>query len=215
MFLNNRTESVNIWIKKFLGIRPSMNNNGLEIVAYKSAWPLEFRILANVLREGLLDLALRIDHIGSTSVPGLSAKDVIDIQISVAGFDQQLLSALQAMGYSKADDIERDHTPASFKGSEDEWKKWFFRPPLGQRRTNVHVRVCGRVNQIYPLLFRDFLRAHPDYAATYAEVKQRLARSLADPTQYPDVKDPIVDLIYYAAVEWAERCHWEPGPSDA
>jgi GrpB-like predicted nucleotidyltransferase (UPF0157 family) len=192
-----------------------MGNNDLVILPYKSSWPVEFGILANVLREGLLNLALRIDHIGSTSVPGLSAKDVIDIQISVAGFDQQLLSALQAMGYSKADDIERDHTPISFKGPEDEWEKWFFRPPLGQRRTNLHIRMRGRANQRYPLLFRDFLRMHPDYAATYAEVKLQLARSLADPTQYPDVKDPIVDLIYYAAMEWAERSRWEPGPSDA
>ena len=63
----------------------------LEIVPYKRSWPSEFRKLASLLRQGLGDLALRIDHIGSTAVPGLAAKDVIDIQITVAALDQGCL----------------------------------------------------------------------------------------------------------------------------
>jgi GrpB-like predicted nucleotidyltransferase (UPF0157 family) len=77
------------------------------------------------------------------------------------------------------------------------------------------VRVAGRANQRYALLFRDYLRAHPATADAYAELKQRLAQNLADPGTYPEVKDPAVDLIYLAAEEWAEVNGWRPGASDA
>src|SRR5512140_1813245 len=133
----------------------------VEIIAYKETWPDEFRAIARVLRAGLGDLALRIDHIGSTSVPGLCAKDVIDIQISVARLDAPVVAALHAIGYSKAHDISRDHRPPDDDGPDENWHKLFFRPPHGQRRTNTHVRVLGRPNQRYPLLFRDYLIAHP------------------------------------------------------
>jgi GrpB-like predicted nucleotidyltransferase (UPF0157 family) len=86
--------------------------------------------------------------------------------------------------------------------------------PEGQRRVNVHLRVLGRANQRYALLFRDYLRAHPAMAQAYAELKRRLAESLADPKMYPDVKDPAVDLIYLAAEDWASATGWQPGPSD-
>ena len=63
------------------------------------------------------------------------------------------------------------------------------------------MRVQGRANQRYALLFRDYLRAHPATAEAYAELKRRLAQHLADPRMYPEVKDPAVDLIYLAAEE--------------
>jgi GrpB-like predicted nucleotidyltransferase (UPF0157 family) len=188
---------------------------GVEIIPYQSSWPSEFRTIATTLRQGLGSLALRIDHIGSTSVPGLAAKDVIDIQITVAELNQSFSSAMQAMGYSQSEGIWHDHQPAHMDGSVTEWEKWRFNPPTGQRRTHTHVRVIGRHNQRYPLLFRDYLRAHPATAESYAELKRRLAQHLADQFTYPDVKDPAVDLIYLPAEEWAAATGWQPGPSDA
>jgi GrpB-like predicted nucleotidyltransferase (UPF0157 family) len=187
----------------------------IEIVPYQPRWPGEFRSIAAVLRRGLGPLALRIDHIGSTSVPGLAAKDVIDIQVTVAALDDDLISAMAAIGYSLPEGVWRDHRPPGHTGPESDWQKLLFLPPPGQRRTNTHVRVQGRLNQGYALLFRDFLRAHPDTAAAYAELKRRLAQHLADPGAYPEVKDPAVDLIYFAARVWAADTAWEPGPSDA
>src|SRR5512135_3560306 len=116
----------------------------VEIVEYKDGWPGEFQIIAGALRRGLGKFALRIDHIGSTSVPGLAAKDVIDIQITVGTLNQELLSALSTMGYSLLKDFCRDHRPAHAGGSDSEWEKWLFNPPPGQRRTNTHVRIQGR-----------------------------------------------------------------------
>lgn len=187
----------------------------IEIVAYKSSWPHEFREVASALRLGLGKLALRIDHIGSTSVPGLAAKDVIDIQITVAALDQAFLSAMFGLGYPRVEGIGRDHAPPHAPQSESEWQKWLFIQPPDQRRANIHVRVQGRSNQRFALLFRDYLRSHPFTAEAYAELKRRLAQHLADQAMYPEVKDPAVDLIYLAAEEWATSTQWQPGPSDA
>ena len=121
----------------------------IEIVEYRSSWPLDFRDIARCNTKGLGDLALRIDHIGSTSVPGLCAKDVIDQQITVAALDARVTTALHALGYSQAQDISRDHRPPDDAGPEADWTKLFFRAPQGQRRTHTHVRVTGKPNQRY------------------------------------------------------------------
>jgi GrpB-like predicted nucleotidyltransferase (UPF0157 family) len=186
----------------------------VEIVAYQPAWPLEFRAIAARLRHGLGSLARRVDHIGSTSVPGLAAKDVIDIQVTVAALDERLRSAMHSIGYIQHE-ARVDHRPPGSTGSERDWTKWFFHPPADERRAHVHVRLQGSRNQRYALLFRDYLRAHPATAEAYADLKRRLAQSLSDPRTYPDVKDPAVDLIYLAAEAWASDTDWRPGPSDA
>jgi GrpB-like predicted nucleotidyltransferase (UPF0157 family) len=186
----------------------------VEIVAYREEWPAEFREIAATLRAALGDLALRIDHIGSTSVPGLAAKDIIDVQITVAALDEAIASALAGIGYRMDDRLRRDHRPPGATGPDSDWEKWYFREPDGHRFINTHVRVAGRPNQRYPLLFRDYLRAHPATAEAYARLKRRLAAELADPKTYPDVKDPAVDLIYLAAEDWAAATGWRPHSPD-
>jgi GrpB-like predicted nucleotidyltransferase (UPF0157 family) len=184
------------------------------IVPYKPSWPGEFQELADLLRGSLGELALRIDHIGSTAVPGLAAKDRIDIQVTVASLAPSVKKALNNLGYQRLEHL-RDHPPFGIEANEGDWNKWVFKPPPGQRPTNLHVRVAGRPNQRYALLFRDYLRTHPASAEAYAELKRRLADNLADPDTYPDVKDPAVDLIYFAAEDWTAATSWQPGPSDA
>ena len=187
----------------------------IDIVPYQSAWPTEFHGIAATLRQALGDMALRIDHIGSTAVPGLAAKDVIDVQITAAELDDDLELEMNTLGYLRPEGVWRDHCPPNATGPDSDWAKWFFRAPTGQRRTNTHVRLHGRPNQRYPLLFRDYLRAHPASAAAYAELKRRLAENLADWETYPYVKDPAVDLIYFAAEDWAVATGWQMGPTDA
>ena len=172
----------------------------ITIVPYNLSWPAEFLEIARTLRGSLGDLALRIDHIGSTSVPGLAAKDRIDIQVTVAGLNPPVEVALNRLGYQRLEYLS-DHPPSGIESKAGDWSKWVFKPPPGQRATNLHVRVAGRPNQ--------------RYAEAYAELKRRLAGNLADPDTYPDVKDPAVDLIYFAAEDWAEVTGWLPGPSDA
>jgi GrpB-like predicted nucleotidyltransferase (UPF0157 family) len=183
----------------------------IRIVEYRGAWALEFQEIAQVLRAGLVDQALRIDHIGSTAVPRLSAKDVIDIQITVAQLDERVADRMRQLGFVQHPDIHGDHVPPGYAGPDDDWEKQFFVQPNGQRRINVHVRQSARPNQRYALLVRDYLVAHPSAAAAYGELKRRLAASLPNEDAYADVKDPAVDLIYLAAEEWAARSQWQPG----
>ena len=98
---------------------------------------------------------------------------------------------------------------------EERWVVEVFNSPAGQRRTNTHIRIEGRANQRYALLFRDYLRAHPASAESYAELKLRLAQNLADLKMYAEIKDPAVDLIYLAAEAWATLVKWKQGQSDA
>jgi GrpB-like predicted nucleotidyltransferase (UPF0157 family) len=188
----------------------------VEIVAPKPGWTQEFQTLGHILRDSLGDLALRIDHIGSTSVPGLAAKDVIDIQVTVAELDlARLRPAFARAGFEHRPDNPGDHRPPGSTGAEQDWNKLFFSPGTNGRAIHVHVRATGRPNQRYALLFRDYLRARPEAAAAYAELKRRLASLGLSRAVYADVKDPACDIIIAAAEEWAANTGWSPGPSDA
>lgn len=184
----------------------------ITIVPYDPQWPLEFTRLAEPLRQALGALALRVDHIGSTAVPDLAAKDVIDIQVTVRDLSAAVATALATLGYQRFGEISWDHLPPATTGPDSDWQKWFFRPPATQRRTNLHVRVEGRPNQRYPLLFRDYLRAHPIARDAYGIIKQQLARYHPedDMEAYYDVKDPVCDIIWGAAEEWAQATAWQP-----
>ncbi len=187
----------------------------IKIISYQATWPGEFQALGGVLHQALGDLALRIDHIGSTSVPGLAAKDLIDIQITVQSLDPAVERELNRAGYQRAGEFSQDHIPPGDLGKAADWTKWYFDPPPNQRPTHVHVRVAGRANQRYALLFRDYLRANPASAQAYAQVKRALAKLHPnDAEAYYDVKDPVCDIIMGGAEAWAAANHWQPGPSD-
>lgn len=190
----------------------------IEIAPYDPRWPEEFQQIAGTLRTALGARALRIDHIGSTSVPGLAAKDRIDVQVTVtdfARFEIEIVPGVEGLGYAWMPGNRTDHRPPGATGPDTDWEKRYFRAPAGQRPTNLHVRAAGRANQRYALLFRDYLRAHPASAAAYAELKRRLAQYFDDTGTYADVKDPACDLIAQAAEAWAAQTGWRIAPSDA
>ncbi|MDX6550478.1 MAG: hypothetical protein QOJ31_1162 [Gaiellales bacterium] len=183
----------------------------IEIVDHDPGWGLEFDRLADEIRGRLGATALRVDHIGSTAVPGLAAKDVIDVQVAVAALDPEpLAEALVGCGLILAAGIDRDHVPPGAVSAPAGWQKLLFRSAPGRRPAHVHVRVLGAPNWRYALLFRDHLRAHPATAAAYAELKLRLAALDIDRGTYSDVKDPACDLIIAAAERWAEAVGWQP-----
>lgn len=192
----------------------------IEIVAYQESWADEFRQIGTALREALGSLAVRIDHIGSTSVPHLAAKDIIDIQVAVTSFENfaPIQAAIESVGYSIRQGFNRDHNPdhsGEDAGDDPEWEKRLFKPPDSQRPTNLHVRVNGRANHRYALLFRDYLRQHPEAAHAYAALKRRLAHYVGDNREaYTETKDPVCDLIMQAAEKWAAETGWQPGASD-
>jgi GrpB-like predicted nucleotidyltransferase (UPF0157 family) len=182
-----------------------LNPEVIEIVAYDPAWPNRFAALGARLREALGDVAVRIDHIGSTAVPGLAAKPVLDLQISVASFEpfDAYGRPLEGLGYvHRANNTERT--------------KRYFREPAGTSRTHIHVRLAGSFSEQLALLFRDFLRGHPQDSAEYAELKRRLARHHRnDRRAYTEAKVPFTWEIVRRADEWAQTNGWTPPPSDA
>jgi GrpB-like predicted nucleotidyltransferase (UPF0157 family) len=135
------------------------------VVPYDPAWPIEFARERDRLAAALGAAAVRIEHNGSTAVPGLAAKPVIDIQIAVARLHPMdaYAAALGRLGYT--------HVPHA----DDAVCPFFHRPAEWPHTHHVHVVEAGGDEERRTLAFRDYLRAHPDAAREYAALKKRLA----------------------------------------
>jgi GrpB-like predicted nucleotidyltransferase (UPF0157 family) len=177
----------------------------IEIHPYHPDWPALFRELGRGLRAALGPCALRIDHIGSTAVPGLAAKPVIDVQISVGSLEptDPFRKPLELAGWT-------------FRPDNDDLTKRYFREPASARRTHLHVRRAGSWSEQLSLLFRDFLREHPDLADEYGALKSELAARFGpDREGYTNAKAPFIWSTLRSADAWAQRLGWMPAPSDA
>jgi GrpB-like predicted nucleotidyltransferase (UPF0157 family) len=199
----------------------SMN---LEVVPYRSEWQEQFLDLGRRIRAAMQSSALRIDHIGSTAVQGLSAKPIIDVQLTVASLAGQVMltEQLAPLGLVARGETREDRPPPWDVAEPREWQKFYYRTKDGiYPRVHLHVRASGRRNQRYPILFRDYLRANSRARDAYGLFKQNLARfvgHLSNPGgtgPYLDMKDPVLDLIAESAERWAEITSWRPGASDA
>jgi GrpB-like predicted nucleotidyltransferase (UPF0157 family) len=198
--------------------RLNQKSDPVSVVPYRTEWPGEFQRRAKDIRTALGDTALRVDHIGSTSVPGLAAKDIIDIQVTVPELDDAApwVSRFAAAGYQARPGIRADHQPPWFQGERREWEKRYVRERTSDPRTHIHIRAAGRANQRFALLFRDFLRAQPRFAVLYSQVKLRLCELFPESIDnYLYIKDPVVDVIVATAEEWANATNWSQGSSDA
>ena len=100
--------------------------------------------------------------------------------------------------------------PQGWRGPRSEWAKLVFGPPSGERPSNVHIRVRGRANACYALLFRDYLRADERAREAWGAFKRRLARQVHDLSAYGQIKDPATDVLVLAAESWAKRVRWSP-----
>lgn len=189
-----------------------MKSRPIIIVPYQPQWVAEFQQIGRQLRQVLGDTAVRIDHIGSTSVPDLPAKDIIDIQITVADLDNPaIVEKLVGAGYEMRAEYGRDEYIGIPDPDSPELRKRYGREPEGSRRTHIHIREDGRFNQRYPLLFRDYLRVHPIMRDGYALIKTRLAEIFPDSIDgYLYIKDPLMDILFAAAQEWARAANWQP-----
>jgi GrpB-like predicted nucleotidyltransferase (UPF0157 family) len=181
------------------------------VVAYQRDWPERAVGLITQLKEVLGAVAHRIEHIGSTAIPGMAAKDVLDLQASVGDLDlaaRAFDSSLAGLGFRRSP-YDKDHVPAGQTDDPNQWEKrlWFRRDhPDGD--VNLHVRIVGSPNERVALLFRDWFRAHPDAVPAYTAFKVTLAESTPDIDTYTDVKDPVVDLVIVVAEEWAASLDW-------
>ncbi len=157
------------------------------IVPYDPAWPAEFERLRQTLADCLGDLVLAIEHIGSTSVPGLAAKPILDINMVMESYAElpAIVERLAALGYRHEGDL-------GIPGREA------FRQPPDSGFLACHLYCSPRdsVALRRHLAFRDYLRTHPDAVDEYARLKQALAQCYRnDRPAYTDAKTGFVEGI--------------------
>lgn len=185
----------------------------LVVASYDPAWQRRGAALAEELRSALGPLARRVEHIGSTAIPGMAAKPVYDLQVSVDDLDAAAATfdgPLAGFGLVRRP-YQQDHVPAGRDDPPQRWaKRLWGRPGTGGERAIVHCRLVGSPNERLALLFRDWFRAHPGAVPAYARFKESLAAAVGDLEVYTDVKDPVVDLVIEVAEEWAAATGWRP-----
>lgn len=184
-------------IKKY----PAMNIDKadvIELVPYNSQWPImataEIKLLREVLPNNHL---LDIQHVGSTAIPGIQAKPVIDIQIAVdslLAIKQTAIDTLKTIGYEY------------WYENPDPERLFFAKgmPPFGEKRSHhVHIVEPSSRHWQEKILFRDYLIAHPDYAHQYEALKIRLAKQYThNREKYTEAKTEFIkDIIQKATIK--------------
>jgi GrpB-like predicted nucleotidyltransferase (UPF0157 family) len=165
-------------------------------VPYDPTWPITFADLQGVLAGGLGSLAREIHHVGSTAVPGLAAKPIIDIDVEIASRDQvpDVIRALALLGYQHSGDLGVPGREAFARGGANDT------PRDGTGRSwpahNLYVCASGNEELRRHLLFRDWLRTNPRRAAEYGQLKEHLAvLHREDRDSYIEGKTELVDTI--------------------
>jgi GrpB-like predicted nucleotidyltransferase (UPF0157 family) len=156
----------------------------VEIVPYDPAWPVKFEEEAAILRRVLAPwLVGSIEHIGSTAVPGLAAKPVIDVMAGIDTLEASrgAIGAVRELSYCYWPyQADREH--------------WFCKPSPAHRTHHLHLMPVGSQDWSRAIAFRDYLRSHPETARDYGALKQRLASEhRLDREAYTKAKRPFID----------------------
>jgi dephospho-CoA kinase len=186
------------------------------------AWSDEARRIVARITTACAAKAQRVDHIGSTAVPGLDARDAIDIQVTVESLAvaDELVGLLLPAGYPRIEDITGDVAKADARSTVERfdhnddpalWHKRIHGSADPGRPTYVHIRVGGWPNQQFALLFVDWLTANSDARAEYLAVKREAAAAAdGDIAHYVAVKEPWFLDVYRRAWDWADATDWLP-----
>lgn len=169
------------------------------IKKYDPKWIEQYNYVAKIIMEKLGSNIENISHIGSTSIPKMPAKNIIDIQIGVNDFNSIHLfqKELSTIGFNYLDQISQDHVPfKDFDYFEEGYEKRFFKGIYNNISCNIHIRITGSKNWKFALNFRDFLIEDNKVATAYAQIKERISCANLGIKDYCLIKDPICDLIY-------------------
>jgi dephospho-CoA kinase len=196
------------------GVRASRTGPAV-MTAAQADWPAQAARIAARIKAAAPDDILAVDHIGSTSIPGLVAKDVIDLQVTVPdlGVAARIAPLLAAAGFPAVRGVESD-TPKPAAPDPADWLKRFHANADPCRAVNVHVRPAGSAGWRYALLFRDWLRSDHEAAALYADHKRALAAQFAGTRGthvYAEAKEPwFTDVAWPRMDAWAAHTGWQP-----
>ena len=168
----------------------------MRVVDYDPSWPDRFDEESSALRDALGEVLVRVHHIGSTSVPGLAAKPVIDVCLEVRELEalDACDDSMRSLGYVPRGEFGIPGRRYYPKGGED-------------RTHHVHAYASGDPLVAKHLALRDYLRAHPEAARAYAEIKREAsAKHRTDPDGYLAHKDEFVRRTIELAMAWRARC---------
>ena len=169
--------------------RTGSSRSPIVVTDYDAEWPRHFEEIARPVRDAVAELGATVEHVGSTSVPGLAAKPVIDVDV-VVGSGEDVPSAierLRSLGYVYQGD-------KGIRGREA------FMWPRGARPHHLYVVERGGQPYLDHVEFRDYLREHPEAASDYAELKKTLAQRHGDDRLgYTDAKTEFVTGVLRAA----------------
>ncbi len=178
----------------------------VRVVAYDGRWPEMFARERDRLAGVLGPAAAAIHHVGSTSIPGMCAKPVLDVLVEtpVLALMDEATPGLEAAGYA----ARGEH---GIPG-----RRYFSRPPGDRPEIHLHAYAVGDFRVARHLRFRDYLRAHPDAAERYAVLKRALARAHRDDAgAYQDGKAELIAEIDARAAALAEGAEGGGGPPSA
>ena len=168
----------------------------IEVVPYDPEWEIKFRMEADFLKKVFADELLEVYHIGSTAVPGILAKPIIDLLPVVRDIDkvEQFNPQLEQQGYITKGEFGIPGRRYFVKGSEE---KHLF---------HIHIFQKGSPEITRHLLFREYMRAHPLEAEEYSRLKEELARKYhRDGQAYTQAKSGFIRKIDHKAKIWGER----------
>ncbi|WP_205650079.1 GrpB family protein [Actinoplanes solisilvae] len=170
-----------------------MTDEAISLHPYDPAWPARFESEAAVLAEVLGPYVTGgIHHVGSTAIPGLSAKPIVDIMIGVTDLDSSRACIEPLAGL--------DYCYAPYR---EDVMHWFCKPNPARRTHHLHLVPTGSARFVDVLAFRDYLRAYPEAAERYEALKQRLAAEHAhDRNAYTDGKTDLVATLTAEARRW-------------
>ncbi|MET7708221.1 dephospho-CoA kinase [Micromonospora sp. NPDC005413] len=182
----------------------------VDLAGSDASWPEQYARLAARIRHALGSDDLRIDHIGSTAVPGLAARDVIDVQVAVpslADADGALADRLANAGFPRVPGQWWDDPRPAGSGR---WEKRLHGNADPGRPVRLHVRAAGSPGWRYALLMRDHLRADPDQRAAYLLLKRDLVDAAPEAGDSGTAGHPWFDEEYLRAERWAAQADWRP-----
>ena len=176
-----------------------MNENTIQLKEFDNKWSNDFYYIKQQIEKNIPGVFLSIEHIGSTAITNIKAKNVIDIQCSVKALplNADIVMKLVSIGYKHLDHINQDHVPfKDINYFESGWEKLFFMSDDGKVKCNLHIRVQDAPNWKFALNFRDYLNSNENVKTAYEQVKERLSAAKVNIHDYCAIKDPVCDLIY-------------------
>jgi len=166
--------------------------NQVLLVPYDPGWPRRFDEERRVLAAVFAGTEAVIEHVGSTAVPGLGSKPVIDVMVGIPALTvvEDRIPALEAVGYEYVREYEAQLPE----------RRYFRKPRLGPRTFHVHCVVKESDSWLRHLAFRDYLRAHPEAAAAYYRLKEDLATRVTK-EEYTEAKRPFIEQVLASAAK--------------